>query len=165
MKPADHPEFFRFPAPLGRSRESSIRLDGRGEFWHDGQRVLRKEMSDAFARWLSRHPDDGRFILVNGYDWTYLAVDDVPYFVRSVRSGSAGPELVLSDGSVEPLMGEVLEVDETGALYVRVKDSREEAKFTPAAQRELEPFVVEAEGLVQVLGARGPLLLRLRSTP
>ncbi len=39
MKPGDHPEFFRFPAPEGRSRESTIRLDGRGRFWHDGALV------------------------------------------------------------------------------------------------------------------------------
>lgn len=164
MKPADHPEFFRFPAPAGRSRESSIRLDGNGEFWHDGERVQRREMRDAFARWLGRHPDDGRFILVNGYDWTYVTVDDVPYFVRSVRSGSAGPELVLSDGSVETFTGGVLEVDEAGALYARVKDSREQAKFSPAAQRELEPFVVEHAGVVQVLGSRGLAVLRRRKS-
>jgi len=162
VKPADHPEFFRFPAPEGRSRESSIRLDGSGEFWHDGERVLRREMRDAFARWLGRHPEDGRFILVNGYDWTYLTVEDVPYFVRSVRRGLGGPELVLSDGSVEPLMAGALEVDETEALYARVKGSSEEAKFTPAAQRELEPFVVERAGVVQVLGQGGPVLLRPR---
>ena len=35
MKPGDHPEFFRFPAPEGRSRESTIRLDAEGTFHHD----------------------------------------------------------------------------------------------------------------------------------
>ena len=39
MKPGDHPEFFRFPAPEGRSRESTILLDREGRFWHDGELV------------------------------------------------------------------------------------------------------------------------------
>ena len=37
MKPGDHPEFFRFPAPPGRSRESTIRLDAGSSLHH--QRV------------------------------------------------------------------------------------------------------------------------------
>ena len=39
MKPGDHPEFFRFPAPEGRSRESEIRLDAEGHFHDHGERV------------------------------------------------------------------------------------------------------------------------------
>jgi uncharacterized protein len=165
VKPAEHPEFFRWPPPEGTSRESSIRLDAQGEFWHEGSRVARRDMRDAFSRWLARHPDDGRFILVNGYDWTYITVDDVPYFVRAVRRTGGGPELTLSDGSVEPLGGETLEFDESGALYVRVKASSESAKFTPSAQRDLEPFLVERDGEIRVLGVDGPAPVRSRSLP
>src|SRR5215472_2124596 len=39
VKPGDHPEFFRFPAPEGRSRESTIRLDAEGHFFHEGHKV------------------------------------------------------------------------------------------------------------------------------
>ena len=46
MRPADHPEFFRLPAPEGRSRESTIVLDAEGRFHHDGELV--------------EHPGDGR---------------------------------------------------------------------------------------------------------
>ena len=30
-------------------------------------------------RWIGRHPDDGRYVLKNGYDWSYFTVDDAPY--------------------------------------------------------------------------------------
>src|SRR5271168_3957201 len=101
MKPADHPEFFRFPAPEGRSRESTIRLDAEGRFWHEGNPVEHAKLAQAMHGWVSRHPDDGRYILTNGYDWTYFIVDDAPFFVRSVRIEPDRVVLVLSDGSEE----------------------------------------------------------------
>src|SRR5205085_5202357 len=84
MKPGDHPDFYRFAPPPGTSRESTIRLDADGKFWHDGQRVDHPALERALHGWIARHPDDGRFILTNGYDWTYFQVDDAPYTVRSV---------------------------------------------------------------------------------
>ena len=103
MRPGDHPEFFRFPAPEGRSRESSIVLDAQGRFPHAGELVEHPGMARAFASWIGRHPDDGRFILNNGYDWSYFQVEDVPFFVLGVREGASGLELALSDGSQSPL--------------------------------------------------------------
>ena len=76
MKPGDHPEFFRFPPPPGTSRESTIRIDRGGAVFHDGGLVDRPSLSRALLSWVRRHPDDGRFILSNGYDWTYVGVDD-----------------------------------------------------------------------------------------
>src|SRR5690606_13637499 len=84
VKPADHPEFFLRPPPPGRSRESTLRLDREGRFWHDGRRVEHPGMARSFAAWMDRHPVDGRFILNNGYDWTYLEVEDAPCHVRTL---------------------------------------------------------------------------------
>src|SRR5689334_6224664 len=103
MRPGDHPDFFRFPAPEGRSRESTIRLDAEGHFWHDGAQVEHPKLEAAMHTWIARHPDDGRWILTNGYDWTYFIVDDVPFYVRALKiKPGAGIDLVLSDGSTEP---------------------------------------------------------------
>ena len=86
VKPGDHPEFFRFPAPEGRSRESTIRLDAAGSLLaRRAPGRARGAARPALHAWISRHPDDGRYILTNGYDWTYFTVDDAPYFVRSLR--------------------------------------------------------------------------------
>jgi len=52
--------------------------------------------------WIARHPDDGRFILTNGYDWTYFTVEDTPFFVRGVRVEPERVVLRLSDGTEEP---------------------------------------------------------------
>ena len=110
MKPGDHPEFFRFAPPPGTSRESTIRLDASGRFWHDGALVETGALASALHRWIAKHPDDGRYILTNGYDWTYFTVDDAPYFVTSVRVKDDGIGLTLTDESEEELRAEGLRI-------------------------------------------------------
>ncbi len=146
MKPGDHPDFFRFAPPPGRSRESTIRLDRDGRFWHDGGLVENEALAQALHGWISKHPDDGRFILTNGYDWTYFTVDDVPYFVTSIEVRRDGVGLRLSDGSQEDLSSDGLRVGDDGALYLKVKGGAFPAKFTRHAQIALEPVMVAVEG-------------------
>jgi len=160
LKPGDHPDFFRFPAPEGRSRESSIVLDRQGRFWHDGALVEHSGMAQAFASWIDRHPDNGRFVLNNGFDWSYFTVEDVPYFVRGLLDSGGRPLAQLSDGSEEALDLATLAVDSDGGLYCRVKQGRFEAKFTPQAQTRLEPWLVAGpeDGVeLEVLGRRHPV--------
>jgi uncharacterized protein len=150
MKPGDHPEFFRFPAPEGRSRESTIRLDAVGRFWHEGRRVEHPGLAAAFHSWIGRHPDDGRYILTNGYDWSYFTVEDAPYFVRALRIEPQRVALLLSDGTEETWEPESTRVGVDGALYATVKRDGPhgpfEAKFSQHAQASLAPVLVEGEG-------------------
>jgi hypothetical protein len=145
MKPGDHPEFFRMAPPPGASRDSTIRLDAEGRFWHDGARVEHAALEAALHGWIARHPDDGRFILTNGYDWTYFEVDDAPYVVRAVReSADAGAMLLqLSDGTEEALDPSTLGVGAHDALYTRVKGGAYEARFSRHAQLALAPWLDE----------------------
>lgn len=166
MRPADDPEFFRRPPPPGRSRESTLRLDRLGRFWHDGRPVEHPGMARSFAAWVDRHPDDGRFILNNGYDWSYLEVEDAPCHVRALRSpalqsslaalpsaaaeppGStlppAGvPVLALTDGSHEPLDPRHVWLGTDGALRCLVRGGRWVARFSQAAQLALAPYLGE----------------------
>ena len=150
MKPGDHPEFFRFPAPEGRTRESTIRLDGAGRFWHDGRPVDHPGLAAAFHSWISRHPDDGRYILTNGYDWSYFTVEDAPFFIRALRIEPQRVTLLLSDGTEEGFDPRTTRIGADGALYTEVK--REalrgpfEAKFTQHAQASLAPVLVDGPG-------------------
>jgi hypothetical protein len=117
-------------------------------------------MQAAFATWIRRHPDDGRYVLCNGYDWSYFGVDDVPYFVRGLSPLPAGLELGLSDGSRELLDAPSLRRGARDALYCRVKGGRFEARFTPGAQTALLPYLVEGmdgEPLLELAGRRYPI--------
>ncbi len=127
-------------------------------------------MARALHRWISRHPNDGRFILVNGHDWTYFKVDDAPYFVEALGAavedgvdavfdeGRGDPELVLSDGTRERWQADGLYAGENDALYIRVKHAAAGgpylAKFRPGAQLELGRWV-EDRGGVPVVVVRG----------
>lgn len=154
MRPADHPEFFLRPAPAGASRESTIRLDGQGRFWHDDALVEHPRLSDALHQWISRHPENGRYILTNGYDWTYFTVDDVPYFVTSV-SLTPTPTLHLSDGSTEPFPESGYRIGRGDALYCAVKGGAYEARFTQSAQTSLEPLLgTDQEAIYIQLGSK-----------
>jgi hypothetical protein len=146
VKPGDHPEFFRLPPPPGASRESTIRLDKTGTFWHDGTVVTKDSLVRALHSWVSFHPDDGRPILTNGYDWTYFEVEDTPYFVENVRGvPPARPTVVLSDGSEEPLHAATLVTDDEGACFVRVKGGKVWARFWRLAQLGLAPWLAADE--------------------
>lgn len=153
MKPGDHPEFFRFPAPEGRSRESSIRLDREGRFFHEGALVEHERLARAMHGWIARHPDDGRFILTNGYDWTYFTVEGTPFFVRAVLADDRGdPMLELSDGTSEPLTPEgvaAARLDAAGGLVVPVKRAAPggpyDARFDRHAQAGLAPWLEPAD--------------------
>lgn len=167
MKPGEHPEFFRFPAPEGRSRESKIRLDGEGKFFDDGGYVEHAKLQQALHTWIGRHPDDGRYILTNGYDWTYFTVDDVPFFVRAIRDVDGDAMLVLSDETEEPLDPATVTMGPHGDLYLEVKHPSPDkaksgpfrAKLTRHAQTQLGPFLDEREGRAILRTKRGEISL------
>ena len=120
--------------------------------------------------WISRHPDDGRFILTNGYDWTYFTVDDAPYVVRSIDATDDDVVLHLSDGTEETWKEDGTRVGEGDALYSKVKrgtkvgvpgsqrvDAEFEAKFSRHAQLALAPLL---EGAPE---GDGPVTIRLKN--
>lgn len=158
MKPGDHPEFFRFPAPEGRSRESTILLSRDGRFFHDGAPVEHPGMHKAFASWLGRHPDDGRYILNNGYDWSYLTVEGPAFFVRSVRAAASGPTLELLDGRELALEPASLRTDADGRLWLELPGG-DKACFTAAAQLALAPWLSERQGAagIEIAGQFWPI--------
>lgn len=148
VKPGDHPEFYRLPPPAGRSRESGIVLDRQGRFWHHGHPVEHSGVARAFHTWIARHPDDGRFILDNGFDWTYFEVEDVPFLVRAFGMVEGRPTIELSDGSREALDATTLRSGPNQALYVDVKRGSMTARFTSQATAALGPFLREEGGEV-----------------
>lgn len=154
MKPGDHPDFYRLAPPPGASRESTLLLDREGRFWHDGARVEHPALERALRTWIARHPDDGRPILTNGYDWCYFQVDDAPLFVDALRVEGDRATLVLFDGSEEPLDPAGLSIGEDGVVYARARGGALEARFSRHAQTQLAPLLVSAEPPIVAVGGR-----------
>lgn len=146
MKPGDHPEFFRFAPPPGTSRESTIVLDREGRFWHDGARVDHPSIEQALRSWIALHPDNGRLILTNGYDWCYFRAEDAAFVVDAIRvEADGGVTARLFDGTEEPLDPDTLKVGAGGVVYARVKGGRFEARFSRHAQGQLGEVLVEGD--------------------
>src|SRR5262249_34996835 len=122
------------PLPPGFTRESTIRIDRQGGIWHDGQPVTHPGLAEAFARWLDVDPESGRYIVKNAINWVYVAVEDAPLLVRSVRAGAdGGLELALSDGTREELRRETLRIDGDDVPYCDVRGGKLPARFLPGA--------------------------------
>src|SRR5688572_19225885 len=88
-------------APFPFTRESSIHLNRDGRFSHEGATVEHPGLAKAMASWISRHPDNGRWVLENGYDWCYVTIEDVPFWVQSAHFEGSQIVGTLSDGSEE----------------------------------------------------------------
>jgi uncharacterized protein len=162
MKPGEHPDFYRLAPPPGATRESSIGLDREGRFWHEGERVENVALERAMRSWIARHPDDGRPILTNGYDWCYFRVEDAAYIVTALHvADDGGVSLSLFDGTEEPLDPRTLSLGQDGVVYARVKGERFDARFSRHAQTALgailvsdDPPAVRVRGEVRALPAR-----------
>lgn len=157
MKPGDHPEFFRLPPPPGTSRESTIVLTADGRFFHEGNLVEKQSLAEAMFRWVARHPDDGRWILTNGYDWCYLTVEGTAAFVSGLRGAPpSAPIAILAGGGEQPLDASTLRQDEEGMCFATVKlatGGEAEAKLMRHAQTDLAPWLVD-DATVEVDGVR-----------
>jgi hypothetical protein len=114
------------PFPL--TRETTIRLDREGVFWHDNQRVTHDGLARAFASWIDLDDESGRYILKNSINWCFLTVEDAPIFVRGYHSDDG--TLDLSDGKREPLDPATLRLDEDDVPYCDVRGGRMPARFT-----------------------------------
>jgi hypothetical protein len=123
-------------AEIEKLRQSGIRLDGDGRFWHEGAEVTHHGLRAAFWRWLDRNPD-GRWVLrLDANRFVYLDVDDVPYVVRSARWQDDRAIVRLSDDSEEPLALPTLHL-RNGQPYCSVKDGRFDARVSTLAWNTL----------------------------
>jgi hypothetical protein len=137
------------------TRESTIRRDAEGRWFHDGALVENEAIARAFDRWIDV-AEDGRFILKNSINWVYVTIEGAPFFVTAVDFEGSAAFLSLSDATRERLAIDTLRQDPAGALYCSVRGGRFAAKFSRNAQFDLEPVVGEdGEGVYLSLdGAR-----------
>lgn len=151
-------------AELGFSRESKLRIDAEGRLLHEGEPVGHAAMARAMMGWLTRHPDDGRWVLENGWDWCYLAVDDVPWVARNARVEGEALIVSLADGTEAPLAD--LHADRDGGVRGSVKAGARggphPTKLSRTAQLSLVDRLVEHDGGIALAldGRVVPLLER-----
>jgi hypothetical protein len=142
-------------AEIEKLRQSGIRLDADGRFWHEGGEVTHHGLRAAFWRWLDRNPD-GRWVLrLDDKRFVYLDVDDAPYVVRSARWEGDRALVRLSDDSDEELDYASLHLGKSGQPYCTVKSGRFEARVSTAAWSTLGQRI--DDGALVAAGKRYPI--------
>jgi hypothetical protein len=122
----------RLPFP-GATRETTIRVDAQGGFWHDGQPVTHPGLGRSFAQWVDVDPESGRYILKNDVNWAFITVDDAPLVARAATVEGDRVLLSLSDGTTEPLDPATLRVEPGDVPYCDVRGGKLPAKLLPGA--------------------------------
>lgn len=139
-------------------RQSGLRLDGEGRWWHQGEPVLHSRLARALSSWLDRK-EDGRYILrLDEQRYAHVEVEDAPFQVLTLESRGEAIWITLSDGSEEELAYGTLSEGASGALYCQVK-GRLDARLSRQAQQLIAPYVEQAaEGFaLRAAGALWPI--------
>ncbi|MCA9665769.1 MAG: tRNA (adenosine(37)-N6)-threonylcarbamoyltransferase complex dimerization subunit type 1 TsaB [Myxococcales bacterium] len=134
-----------------KMRQTGLRLDREGRWWHEGGVIEHAGLVRALNRWLDRLEDErgegGRFILrLDARRYAYVDVDDAPFIVRSLSFDDEGVMLHLSDERDERLDASTLAEGDDHALYARVRAGRFEARFSRAAHNLLAEHIDEIDG-------------------
>jgi len=114
-----------------------IRFTRDGRWTCDGEPIANPAICRLYARAMTVG-DDGVARLELGEDRAVVEVEDTPWVVTTVdRTADGGFEVVLNDGTREPLSPDTLRVGPDHVLYCRARGGRHEARFLRAAYYEL----------------------------
>jgi uncharacterized protein len=138
----------------GLTRESTIKRDAFGRWFHEGQPIEHPNIIRAFNQWIGR-AEDGRYCLKNEYDWVYIDIEGPPLFVRALRFDESGQViLLLSDARECVLDPATLRQGVDGALYCDVSDKTLVARFDGLAMVQLEELIDEDDnGVFLTIGS------------
>lgn len=148
---------------IEKLRQTGIRLDREGRFWHEGAEVTHEGFRRALLRWIDRLDDGRPIIRLDGRRFAYIDVEDAHLLAVSARWEGDRVFLTLNDGCSEELDYASLRVDQCDhALYCAVRGGRLEARITTAAYYVLAERIEPASGVEHnepgeafVLHARG----------
>ena len=122
------------PEMIERLRQSGIRLDREGRFWHEGAQVTHERFQRTLLRWLDVLPDGRPILRLDAARYAYVDVEDAMLLALSARWQGDRALLTLNDGTEEELAYDTLCVDpRDDALYCKVRDARLEARITTPA--------------------------------
>jgi hypothetical protein len=141
---------------IERLRQTGIRLDREGRFWHEGAVVTHRGFQLALLRWLDRL-DDGRPILrLDEKRYAYIDVEDAHLLALSARWDGDRAFVTLNDESEEELAYDSLSVGQDDALYCAARGGRLTARITTPAYYVLAERIEEGPAGF-ALGAVGGL--------
>jgi hypothetical protein len=126
--------------------EPTLHIDKDGRWFFQGEEITHRKTYLLFCQNLTRDPS-GRIILKIGDEQCPVEVEDTPFVVVSLmfHSSAAGGlesiDLVLNDGSQEPLDPSSLRIRPDHVPCCRVRKGLFEARFSRQAYQLLIPHI------------------------
>lgn len=124
--------------PPGYTDTETLVLTTEGQWLANGLEISHERMRDLFFR--SLYCDDAGYYLHIGREVKSVSVEGCAYFVVSLAGdAAAGFQILLSDGTVEPLdlAGLSLGSETSGHLLTTIKSGGERARFLRGPYHEL----------------------------
>ena len=137
------------PELIEELRQTGIRLDRNGRFWHQGNEVTHAGFRRALLRWLDLREDGRPILRLDEKRYAYVDVEDALLLVTSLRWQGDEAIVRLNDESEEVLDPTTLCRSPSDIMYCRVRGSRLPARITTPAYYVLAERVEEDnEGFV-----------------
>lgn len=133
------------PEQLEKFRQTGIRLDREGRFWHEGEEITHEGFRRALLRWLDRLEDGRPVLRLDERRYAYVDVDDTELLARGAHWDGDRLILVLNDGTEEELAYDTLRVRGDHSLVCMVRGGRLAARVTTPAYQVLSQRIVETE--------------------
>lgn len=121
-----------------------IRLSSDGSWFHDGIEITHERTIDLFNR--SIYADGDHYFLKGDAVPVPVQVDDVAFFVRSIKKSNDGFEAMVSDGSSVKLDLKKLDVGTDFQLYCYLEKQKSWAKFERKVYMELMKHLDQRDG-------------------
>ncbi|MBL4632451.1 MAG: DUF1285 domain-containing protein [Kofleriaceae bacterium] len=132
-------------ALIEKLRETGIRLDRAGRFWHEDGEITHQRFRKTLLRWLDTR-EDGRIVLrLDGERYAYIDIDDAALLVTSMVWRDGVPMITLNDDSEEYLDCDTLEQAPDNSIYCRVREGKLLARFLTQPYYKLADFIEEIE--------------------
>ena len=126
-----------------------ITIDGQGQWWYEGNKIVHPKVLALFKSSLTVDESTGELFIDYKGKRAPVKVEKTPFFIHDivVEKGADGElieiVLVLDDSTRETLDPESLQLDDSGALQVKVKDGRFAARCLQAAHFRLAELLSE----------------------
>jgi hypothetical protein len=127
---------------IEKLRQTGIRLDREGRFWHEGAEITHPGLRRAFLRWLDRLEDGRPILRLDEHRYAYVDVEDAHLLVVSARWQGDRALVILNDGSEEELDYDSVRISPDHALYCAVRRGALEARVTTPAYYVLAERIV-----------------------
>ncbi len=143
-----------------------ITIDGQGQWWYEGNKIIHPEVLALFKSSLTIDGVTGQLFIDYKGKRAPVKVEKTPFFIHYIvveksRDGALAKIILeLDDGTRESLDPESLVLDDGGALQVKVKGGRFEARCLPSAHFRLAELFKEDDdgGFSLIIGDKSYVL-------